>query len=293
MTYCGIISMNNHRFNGITPEEVINKLQSMGIKFNKKQFIKDVRAFYSAEDISNHWRKKYTIFIKEDWEDDFIWKAALFLWEKFAPQIVNTEKLDDMMQEGYELIEKKKYIEGTELWLDVWEHLKKRFTPDMESISEAEVVFPGMMQSLYNWCQDVDVALENAGSDDPSFYEKRIEYCNTFCRLFPESDELIIMNLKRAEADSYFHLGETRKGDELFEKMIDDFPDSVWGYLGWGDMYSIMRLNEKVPIDYKKTNKIYRDGLKKVKDHTERKYLLERLETIEEMKKRGDQTKKS
>lgn len=293
MTYSGIISMNNHRFNNITPEEVINKLRSIGIKSNKKQFLNDVNAFYSADDIAKNWREKYTIFVEEDWEDDFIWEAALFLWEKFAPQIVNTEKLDDMMQEGYELIEKKKYIEGTELWLDVWEHLGKRFTSDMKSISEAEVVFPGMMQSLFNWCQDIEAALENAGLDDPSFFEKRIEYCNTFCRLFPESDELIIMNLKRAEGESYFYLCETRKGDELFEKMIDEFSDSVWGYLGWGDMYGVVRLNEKVPIDYKKANKIYRDGLKKVKDHNERKYLLERLESIEEMKKRGDKTKKS
>lgn len=237
--------------------------------------------------------QKNTIFIEENWEDDFIWEAALFLWEKFAPQIVNTEKLDDMMQEGYELIEKKKYIEGTELWLDVWEHLRKRFTSDMKSISEAEVVFPGMMQCLFNWCQDIEAGLENAGLNDPSFFEKRIEYCNTFCRLFPKSDELIILNMKRAEAESYFYLCETRKGDELFEKMIDEFLDSVWGYLGWGDMYGVRRLNEKVPIDYKKANKIYRDGLKKVKDHTERKYLLERLEHIEEIKKRGDKTKKS
>lgn len=50
--------MNNHRFNDITPEEVINILRSMGIKFNKKQFLKDVKAFYSAEDLSKHWRKK-------------------------------------------------------------------------------------------------------------------------------------------------------------------------------------------------------------------------------------------
>jgi len=285
--------MNDNRFNGITPEEVINKLQSMGIKFNKKQFLKDVRSFYSADDISNNWRKKYTIYIEENWEDDFIWEAALFLWEKFAPHIVKTEKLDDMMQEGYELLEENKYIEGTELWFDLWEHLKKRFTSDMKSISEAEVVFPGMMQSLFNWCQDFDAELENAGFNDPSFFEKRIEYCNTFCRLFPESDELIIMNLKRAEAESYFHLGETRKGDELFEKMIDEFSDSVWGYMGWGDMYGIMKFNEKVPIDYKKANKIYLDGLKNVQDQTERGYLLERLESLEKMKKKGDKTKKS
>jgi len=45
--------------------------------------------------------------------------------------------------------------------------------------------------------------------------------------------------------------------------------------------------------DTEKSNKIYRDGLKKVKDHNERKYLLERLESLEKMKKRGDKTKKS
>jgi len=44
--------MNNDRFNDITPEEAINKLQSMGIKFNKKQFLKDLNAFYSADDIN-------------------------------------------------------------------------------------------------------------------------------------------------------------------------------------------------------------------------------------------------
>ncbi len=58
-------------------------------------------------------------------------------------------------------------------------------------------------------------------------------------------------------------------------------------------MYGIMRFNENVPINYKKANKIYRDGLKNVKDQTERGYLLERLETIEEMMKRGDKTNKS
>ena len=119
MTYYGIIAMNNHRFNDIAPEDAINKLQSIGIDFNKKQFLKDVNAFYSAEDIAKNWRKKYTIFVEENWEDDFIWEAALFLWEKFAPQIVSTEKLDDMMQEGYELIGEKKYIERIELWLNV------------------------------------------------------------------------------------------------------------------------------------------------------------------------------
>ena len=74
-----------------------------------------------------------------------------------------------MMQEGYELIQEEKYIEENELWLDVWGHLRKRFTSDMKSISEAEVVFRGMMQSLFNWCQSLDLVYHSCFPLENSF----------------------------------------------------------------------------------------------------------------------------
>jgi hypothetical protein len=38
-------------------------------------------------------------------------------------------------------------------------------------IEDAEKVFSGM-QSLYNWCQDFELELHNAGIYDQSFYQK-------------------------------------------------------------------------------------------------------------------------
>ena len=43
--------------------------------------------------------------------------------------------------------------------------------------------------------------------------------------------------MKRGEAESYFSLGKVEEGDPAFEALIEEFPDKVWGYIGWGDMY--------------------------------------------------------
>jgi hypothetical protein len=49
----------------------------------------------------------------------------------------------------------------------------------MSSIEDAERVFSGT-QSLYNWCQDLEMELWNAGLEDTSFFRKRLEFCREF-----------------------------------------------------------------------------------------------------------------
>lgn len=174
---------------------------------------------------------------------DFIWMAAIVLWEKLAPGVMSSERLDRLMQQGYRMLEGKQgdrrgnRLEACRIWLEVWEHLKKRFQPEMRSIEAAERVFSGL-QCLYNFCQDLETELFNAGHDDPSFFEKAIVYCREFCDLFPDSDELLLHNMKRAEAEAHFGLGQEAEGDRLFQALIDRFPDNTWGYIGWADMYA-------------------------------------------------------
>ena len=217
----------------LTTKEIISKLRKFGVNFDEGQFQKDVKSFYSACELSDHWKKKFTITAIR-FDLDFIWMACIVLWKRLAPDVINSEQLDDIMQKGYDLIQtegKDKTVEGCKLWLQVWDHLKHRFTNDMKSIEDAEKVFSGM-QSLYNWCQDVEQELHNAGIYDQSFYQKRIEYCKEFYSFFPDSDELLIINMKRAEAESYFSIGKVEEGDRAFEAMIEEFPDNVWGYIG-------------------------------------------------------------
>ena len=95
-------------------------------------------------------------------DQDFIGMAAIVLWRRLAPEVVNSELLDALMQRGYDLKEEGKLKECCNLWLEVWGHLKKRFTSDMNAIEDTKRVFHGS-QSLYNWCQDLEMELWKAG----------------------------------------------------------------------------------------------------------------------------------
>ncbi len=265
----------------LSTNAIIRKLREFGVDFRRKQFLVDVKRFYSAEELADHWVGVYPITAVR-LDRDFIWMAAMVLWRRLAPDVVNSELLDEMMQRGYDLKDERRLKECCNLWLEVWGHLKKRFTSDMSSIEDTESVFSGT-QSLYNWCPDLEMELWNAGLEDTSFFKKRLEFCREFYRMFPDTDSLVIENMKRGEADSYFFLSEIEKGDEAFEKLIEEFPESAWGYIGWGDMYCLFKRDDRVPRDYDKAERIYRMGLDNAT--SDRDAILDRLQDLEEKRK--------
>jgi tetratricopeptide (TPR) repeat protein len=262
-------------------EQIITKLRNFGVDFQEEQFLEDVKKYYSAEELAEQWYETYPI-TAYGLDEDFIWLACMILWERLAPDVVNSEELNDMMQDGYDFLTEREQLKACDLWLRVWNHLKERFTPEMKDIEEVEKIFSGS-QSLENWCQDMEMELHNAGLDDPSYFWKRIEFCREFYTLFPESDDLTILNMKRAEADAYCMLGESAKGEELFESLVTEFPDSIWGYVGWGDMYTFKKFSKTSP-DYDKAEEIYRMALGKGLD--EEDIVIDRIEDLQSMKNR-------
>ena len=258
----------------MSTEEIIQQLEEFGVPFSKEKFLEDVHKFYSAWALGVSWLDDNGI-TGLGLDEDFVCFAPIVLWKRLAPDVINSEMLDDMMQKGYDI--ENDDPEMCTLWLEVWEHLKKRFTPDMKSIEDAEKVFSGL-QSLFNWTQDLEMELGNAGLKDPSFYEKRIKYCQEFCELFPESGSSFILNMKRAIAESYFALGVTEEGDRLFQELVTEFPESAWSYIGWGDMYGELRY-KTTPFDYEKAKHIYKLGLEKASEHKDD--LIDRLEELE------------
>lgn len=192
-------------------------------------------------------------------------------------------RLDQMMQKGYDLLREDEVAEACDLWLEVWEELKNKFSPDIKSIDQVDKVFCGA-QSLYNWCQDLEMELGNAGMDDHAYLEKRIKYIQDFCSLFPESDPLIMENMKRAEAESYFALGRVEQGEKLFARLVEEFPKSAWGYIGWADQYWLFPFSEDFTPNYEKAEGIYRMALERDTDN--REAVMERLKSLSERKKR-------
>ena len=84
------------------------------------------------------------------------------------------------------------------------------------SIEEFDDRFP-MTQSLYNWSQDLEDALWNAGLGDRAILLARIAVCEEALRRFPSEDQLMTENRRRALAESYFEVGETEEAEELFQ----------------------------------------------------------------------------
>ena len=200
---------------------------------------------------------------------------------KKSPEIVEkVDELNDLMQQGYVLLEKNQFSKACDVWLEFWDKLKVRFKPDFVDVTETDNVFSGF-QSVYNWCQDLEAELGNAGTKNESYYQQRIDYCSEFCQLFPESDSLLMHNMKRAIAESHFALDEYEQGDKLFEALVDEYPDNIWGYIGWGDMYFLC-MNKNQKPDYKKAQEIYNLALgKDLKDESD---LVERLEDLKNQK---------
>ncbi len=210
-------------------------------------------------------------------QKDWTWICLTVLWERWYGHIPNFEMLDDKMQLGYHLrYDEKKYTEACDVWLVAWRDVvylteKGKF----RLIDEFDDRFRGT-QSLYNWCQDFEMELANGGADDKKYYGERIKYCEEFINLFSHEDQLVIGNMQRAIAESYFELGQGEKSNVLYQQYLKKDPRWGWGWIGWSDCYWFYTGYEK---EYERAESILKEGLK-VKGLRDREDVLARLEGL-------------
>lgn len=151
---------------------------------------------------------------------------------------------------------------------------KVKINPNDKTLDYLDRQYSGSF-FIRNVCQDLEIELHNAGLQDPSYFEKRIVYCREFCDFFPEEDELILHNMRRAIASSYAKLGKYEQADREFKQLVQDYPHNPWAYIAWGDSYYFG--NE----DYKRARDLYTKGLAIAKDEFDMEVLEERLEDLE------------
>ena len=273
----------------MSTEEIIAKLRCMNVKFDKTRFKEQARSYISVTRLTDDYYQTQA-FDVEGPDEDFIWYAILELWKRLSPEQINIEMIDDSMQDGYKLIGEGNYVEGVKEWVAAWDMIKAIVPSHVKSVWAADQFLPEpLTQSIHNWCQDFEMELYNAGRDDESYFLKRIRYCREFCDIFPDTRESILCNMYRAEAESYLALGDAETGEKLFKELVEEFPDNIWGYVGWGDMYCFGRYSEKIPPDYDRAEEIYRMGLARC--DTDMDAIYERLEGLDE-KRTGTQWKK-
>jgi hypothetical protein len=200
----------------MSTSEIIEKLESMNVDFETERFKKQAQNYISAIELAeDHYYTQN--FNAQGQDEDFIWLAIIELWNRIIPEKYNVEMIDDSIQDGYEDIEDRNYRDGIEKWEKAWNMIISIVPPHIKSVEDVDKFIPVLTQNIFNWCQDFEVELGNAGTEDDSFYLKRIKYCQDFCRIFPNSNESIIKNMRRAEAESYAELKDRETANKLFK----------------------------------------------------------------------------
>ncbi len=118
--------------------------------------------------------------------------------------------------------------------------------------------FP-LSQSLFNWHQDLELELGNAGLDEPAKLHARIAVGEEILRRFTDCDQLAVENWRRAIAEAWFWLGETVEADRLYGGWLDADPQWGFGWIGWAAGY-MPPPGKGLPGDHQHAEELLRQG---------------------------------
>jgi tetratricopeptide (TPR) repeat protein len=222
----------------LSNEELLEKLRGFGLDLDRAALERLCEGALSAEEIARQLIDQCDFRTTEERIDgDWIWICLVSLWQRWWPEKVCLELLDDKIQAGYRELEHRDIATAAASWLDAWSDVVRLCEiTGVCSIGEFDDRVP-MTQSLFNWSQDLEDTLWNAGLDDSGFLRARIAVCEDALRRFPDEDRLMVENRGRAVAESYFELGETDRAEALFEQSLAADPRWGWGWIGWADLH--------------------------------------------------------
>ena len=268
----------------LADEELLARLRSFGIDIDRAWLEQKCERALSAEEIAEPLLNQST---GRGLERDWIWICVAALWRRWFPEQPCFEELDDKMQTGYELLASRDVVATCRVWLKAWNDVMRLLDKaGIESIADFDERFGGT-QSLFNWIQDLESELWNAGLDDRQFLSARISLCEEGLRRLPSDDDLMIENRRRALAESYFELGETQKAETLFREWLDADSCWGWGWIGWSDCFRFTR-TERVNLN--RCEQILREGLA-VADVRDRADIADRLADVCEEQGRDQEAK--
>jgi len=239
----------------LTDAELLAKLHSFGIDIDQAWLEQRSEQALSAEEIA---RPLLDQSRSSGVESDWVWICVTTLWRRWFPVQPSFEELDDKMQAGYELLKNRDVVAACRIWLEAWNSVLRLLDKaGIGSIKAFDERFRGT-QSLFNWIQDLEDGLWNAGLKDWQFLSARVALCREGLRRFPSADDLMTENWRRSLAESLFKLGEVEKTEALYREWLAADPRWGWGWIGWSDCYRFTRAGH---VDLNRCEQILREGI--------------------------------
>ncbi|MRI65866.1 hypothetical protein GH885_05840 [Gracilibacillus thailandensis] len=267
----------------MTTDSIFAKLRELGIDRDEQSFAKEIKAQKSGDELSSKWEASSNV-VESNSDIDFIYPAIAVLAKRIAPDHILVSDLNEMMQDGYDLIEAQQDEQASDLWWKLWRSILKWLVPrQVESIEQLDrLTSTDMMQSFFNWVQDFEMLLENTSQDNSRYIEMRYQLATEFRKHFPQSNSLTMMNMGTAAAESLFLIDKMEEANQLFEQLVlEDYEifDKVWIYIRWGDLYTKWFGNNY--FDHERARTLYEKALELADDNSKRDVEM-RIKDLEE-----------
>ena len=243
----------------LSDDQLLEKLESFGLHLDRDHLEELCAGALSAEEVARPLIDSCGFRSRHDRiQGDWVWICLATLWQRWWPEKVCLELLDDKIQDGYHLLERDEAA-CARTWLSAWSDvLRLCDATGVRSVAEFDDRFP-MTQSLYNWSQDLEGSLWNAGLRDHGFLVARIAVCEEALRRFPHENQLMTENRRRALAETRFEVGETDKAEELFRTWLAADPRWGFGWVAWAVCHFSPAGRDR-PRDYVKAERLLREG---------------------------------
>lgn len=268
-----------HDVQALSTTEITDKLVEFGIATTEESFRGRADAIDSAMALADQWEDDHDVDAS-GYDRDFIWMAVEILWDRWAPDLPNRERIYDLVQDGRELHEKGNVSEACQRWLTAWEIIVAVTPDEITSIEAADDHLPNVL-SLEAFLRSVDSDLATLAADDPAYHERRLEFCRQVCEQFPDAPDELRLDFHHTVADSLIAVGKLTDGRNEFEALICSYPDDPWAYKKLADSYWLDRADEPTVREMERAAKLYQQALD-AEDPLERPSTVsDRLDDIE------------
>ena len=244
---------------GLSTDDIIAKLTAHGIETNETAFQKRVEDCNSATELSEQWESEYEVDAT-GYDQDFIWMAAQVLWERWTPDVPNTERIYDFIQEGRDLREKGNDVEACDRWLTAWEYIIAVTPDDITTIEAADQHLPTFL-SLEPFIRSLDSDLASIAENDLAYHEKRLEFCRAVCERFPDADDELLLDFRHFVVDSLVELDRIANSRAELEALIEAYPEDPYAYKKLADSYWLDDTDELTTEEIERAVELYRTAL--------------------------------
>ncbi|MDZ5812949.1 tetratricopeptide repeat protein [Halorubrum sp. AD140] len=248
-----------HDVQALSTREITDKLAEHGIDTTEASFRDRAAVVDSAMALVDQWEDDHDVDAS-GYDQDFIWMAAEVLWSQWAPDVPYRERIYDLVQDGRELREQDDDAEACEQWLSAWEVIVAVTPDDITTIEAADDYLPNVL-SLEAFLRSLDNDLATLAADDPTYHDRRLEFCREVCTQFPDAPDEFLLDFRHFVADSLTELGRVTKSRSEFETLIRDYPEDPWAYKKLADSYWREGADEPTAEELERAVKLYEQAL--------------------------------